>query len=115
MASTGGAKWNKVFVAQDLPDPVCEGSMIAFGNALLFSNAGSKTDRRDLTVSASFDGGQTWPAHVLVKPGSAAYSDLVLLPKSQLGILWERGNKGGIFFTTRDAAPLMRKSVEPNL
>ncbi|MDE1176773.1 MAG: sialidase family protein [Edaphobacter sp.] len=104
--------WNNVFVAHDLPDPVCEGSMIAYGDLLLFSNPGSSTDRRDLTVSVSRDGGHTWPTRTLVAPGDAAYSDIVALKHRQLGILWEKGNAGGIFFMSQPFALLLRGKAE---
>jgi sialidase-1 len=105
LSSDGGGVWNKVFVAEDLPDPVCEGSMISYrvkGHGLLiFTNAGSRTDRRDLTVSISTDGGLSWSKHTLIEAGPAAYSDVALLKGKSLGVLWERGNAGGIYFTVR--------------
>ncbi len=112
-ASTdGGARWSSVFVAKDLLDPVCEGSMIGYASkksyVLLFSNAGSTTDRRHLTISVSNDGGQTWPKRTLIEPGPAAYSDIAVMKSARLGVLWERGNRRGIFFTVRSIEPLIQ-------
>lgn len=108
LSKDGGATWDATFVAADLPDPVCEGSMIAYkGNTLLFSNPGNRQARRDLTVSISRDGGHTWPKHTLLLEGPAAYSDLVLLKGDKLGILWERGSDDGIYFMARTLAPLL--------
>ena len=103
ISKDGGAKWESVSVAKDLIDPVCEGSMIDYQyrkeHLLLFSNAGNQRERRDLTISVSSDGGRTWPKHSLVETGPAAYSDIVGMKGDRLGIVWERGNNGGIFFT----------------
>jgi sialidase-1 len=108
----GSEHWETTFVGRDLPDPVCEGSMIGYTPAkgrpvLLFSNAGNRVDRRDLTISISLDGGKTWPKHTVIYAGPAAYSDIVVMPKARLGILWERGNEGGIVFLTRPIKPLL--------
>ena len=63
-------------------------------------------ERRDLTISVSKDGGRTWPKHTLVEAGPAAYSDIVVMKGGRLGIVWERGNDGGIFFMAMPIAPL---------
>ena len=110
ISKDGGARWDSVFVAKDLIDPVCEGSMIDYQyrkeHVLLFTNPGNERERRDLTISVSRDGGRTWPKHSLVDAGPAAYSDLVAMKGDRLGIVWERGNNGGIFFTVMPIAPL---------
>lgn len=107
ISTDGSTHWDSTFIAHDLPDPVCEGSMLNYTlpdgrSTLLFSNSSSniRDDRRDLTISASLDGGKTWPKHTILYPGPAAYSDLVIIHKNQLDILWERGDEGGIVFLT---------------
>lgn len=112
ISEDGSAHWESTFVAHDLPDPACEGSMIAYAPpkgppVLLFSNAANTRERRDLTVSVSRDNGRTWPKHTLIDSGPSAYSDLVIMRKDRLGILWERGNNGGIAFESRPLAPLL--------
>lgn len=118
ISKDGGARWDQVFVAKDLPDPVCEGSMLGYDNhdlhALLFSNPGSTTERRDLTISVSTDGGRTWPGHTLVAQGAAAYSDIVLLKGDLLGVIWERGNSGGVFFMTQPIQSLLLSLSKPS-
>jgi sialidase-1 len=117
ISKDGGSHWDESFVAKDLPDPVCEGSMLDYSkhgrHLLIFSNAGNTKERRDLTISVSRDGGHTWPVRTLVAPGPAAYSDIALLKGNNLGILWERGNSGGIFFMARPVAPLLH-SIGPS-
>lgn len=112
ISKDGSESWEMTFVAHDLPDPVCQGSMIDYSRAkgkrvLLFSNAGDTQQRRNLTVSASMDGGKTWPRHTVLDAGPSAYSDMVLMPKGRVGILWELGGEGGIAFMVRPIGPLL--------
>lgn len=112
ISDDGTAHWESTFVAHDLLDAVCEGSMIAYAPrkgapVLLFSNAANTKERRDLTISASRDNGRTWKKHTLIDAGPSAYSDIVAIRNRRLGILWERGNEGGIVFESRPLAPLL--------
>lgn len=113
ISKDGGAHWDSTAIAKDLPDPRCEGSMIAYARSkkdmvLLFSNAdgGKLGVRRNLTISISRDGGLTWPKHTVLYAGPAAYSDLVLLG-DRLGVLWESADQHGIVFLTTPVAPLL--------
>jgi sialidase-1 len=60
---------------------------------LLFSNPASEAKREKLTIRASFDDGATWPAARVVHAGTAAYSDLAVLPDGRIGCLYEAGQK----------------------
>ena len=80
---------------KDLPDPVCQGSIISFfpkkgKHVLLFSNANSQTKRENLTVRSSTDDGQTWSTGKVIYPGPAAYSDLVIQQNGNIGVLYEK-------------------------
>ena len=102
----GGLTWSEVKLDPALPDPVCQGSLIRYStraaqgmNRLLFSNPAS-TKREKLTVRLSLDEGRTWPMGRELTPGPAAYSSLVVLPKTNtdqtdqwIGCLYERGEK----------------------
>ena len=90
-----GESWEEVRVMKDLPDPVCQGSIISFAPkkgqpVLLFSNANSQTKRENLTVRTSTDDGQTWSAGKVIYPGLAAYSDLVIQKNGDIGVLYEK-------------------------
>ncbi|MFB9292607.1 sialidase family protein [Persicitalea jodogahamensis] len=90
-----GESWDEVRVMKDLPDPVCQGSIIDYQpkkgqHVLLFSNANSQTKRENLTVRISTDDGQTWSAGKVIYPGPVAYSDLVVQKNSDLGVLYEK-------------------------
>ncbi|MVM42062.1 exo-alpha-sialidase [Spirosoma sp. HMF3257] len=91
----GGESWEPVIVANDLPDPVCQGSMIDYQprsgqNVLLFSNANSQTSRTNLTIRVSKDEGKSWSAGKSIYAGSSAYSDLVIQQDSTIGVLYEK-------------------------
>lgn len=107
----GGAHWATHFIARDLPDPVCQGSMLGYTTpsgqrVLLFSNPGSASKRIDLTISASLDGGHTWPKRTLIHAGPSAYSDITVIPGGKLGIVFEHGSDAGIWFVTQRIATL---------
>ncbi len=92
-----GESWEAVRVAQDLPDPVNEGSMINYRtgdgkNVLLFSNANSQTKREKMTVRVSQDDGKSWSAGKEIYAGSSAYSDLVVQQNGHIGLLYEKDN-----------------------
>ncbi len=90
-----GETWDKVSIAYDLPDPVCQGSMIDYqpktgAKVLIFSNANSQTKREKLTVRVSTDDGKSWSAGKEIYTGAAAYSDLVVQQNGQIGVLYEK-------------------------
>ncbi len=92
-----GESWEAVRIAQDLPDPVNEGSMINYRtgggkNVLLFSNANSQTKREKMTVRVSQDDGKSWSVGREIYAGSAAYSDLVVQQNGRIGLLYEKDN-----------------------
>lgn len=95
--ANAGETWDQVTVATDLPDPVCQGSMISYQptggrRVLLFSNANSQTKREKLTVRVSQDDGKNWSVGREIYAGSAAYSDLVVQTEGELGVLYEKDN-----------------------
>ena len=55
-----------------------------------------------MTVWLSKDDGKTWPARKLINPSGAAYSNLVVLPDSTLGLLYETAGYATITFATFD-------------
>ncbi|GAB3451093.1 hypothetical protein GCM10027436_48460 [Actinophytocola sediminis] len=63
-------------------------------HTLLFSGPANPTARRSLTIRASADGGATWRTAHVVSDAPAAYSDLVQLSGSKIGLLYETGVSG---------------------
>ena len=109
VSSDGGAKWDTTYFDHNLPDPVCEGSILTIGrsktgNILAFSNAADTQKRDNLTLRISFDDGKTWAKSYLVDKSTnneedfTAYSDLVQTGKNSVGVLYERNDYKSISF-----------------
>lgn len=106
----GGENWAEVYFDPQLPDPVCQGSILDIGkfngkNILAHSNAADPQKRDNLTIRISMDEGKTWTESILVDksidpsiPSWTAYSDLVKLDEHHLGILYERNDYSEIIF-----------------
>ncbi len=97
-SSDGGETWSDLRFDKTLIEPICQASLIKIntdvpGDWLLFSNPASKTDRHQLTVRLSTDGGDTWSASRLLHKGPAAYSCLCQMKDGTLGCLYEAGDK----------------------
>jgi sialidase-1 len=97
-------KWQTSFNSY-LTEPVCEGSMLNYTTSagkkvLLFCNPTSIYSRSALGVRQSFDEGKTWSAPLILEPGFAAYSDIVVLQNGYLGVLYEAGNYTLVSFST---------------
>jgi sialidase-1 len=112
ISTNGGASWDTSYFDQQLPDPVCEGSILNIGvknkkQILAFSNAADKKNRNNLTLRISFDEGKTWAKNWTIDnttdtkamSNNSAYSDLVLMNKQHIGILYEKDNYSKIIFT----------------
>lgn len=85
---------------EDLPTPVCEGSLAARGAAVYFSNPSSATQRANMTVHRSTDSGASWPAARVYLPGAGGYSAMLALAGSaDLAIAYEVASTKGINFT----------------
>ncbi|MCC6616648.1 MAG: exo-alpha-sialidase [Anaerolineae bacterium] len=67
---------------------------------IVFANPSHPRARKRMTVRLSEDEGQTWAFSKVVDPGPAAYSDLVVQADGQIGLLYERGNQGGIWYVS---------------
>ncbi len=112
ISSNGGATWDTTYFDQNLPDPVCQGSILTIGkkkgkNIIAFCNAADTKERNNLTLRISFDEGQTWEKNIPIYKGDtasnpkhdfSAYSDLVKIDGGHIGVLYERDNYGSISF-----------------
>jgi len=93
-SSDGGITWTASRQDYNLIDPVCQGSLLngQYNGAwqLFFSNC-FNTTRTNMAVRMSSNDGVNWSKIYRVYDGPSAYSDLVLLPNDQLGLLYEAG------------------------
>lgn len=101
ISSTGGETWDTIYVDKNLVDPVCQASLLtinAYGKpTLVFSNPASQTKRELLTLKFSEDDGMRW-SEKIINLNASAYSDLVEISDNTIGVLFEKGNDGGIYF-----------------
>lgn len=83
-----------------LPEPNCMASLISANlkingkmeQVLFFSNPDSKTDRVNMTIKASLDGGLTWPLAYQKQIDSNSgygYSCLTMVDQNTIGIVYE--------------------------
>ena len=96
-----GATWLEHQTSYEaLPDPVCMASLIKarvmvkgkMQDVLFFSNVATQTTRKNMTIKASLDLGETWlPAHELLLDErlTYGYSTLTKIDDQTLGLLYE--------------------------
>jgi Neuraminidase (sialidase) len=97
----GTTGWSKIIYHEQLPDPVCMGSIVRLSekprhkrNRILFANPHNADDRqrKNVTVKLSYDEGKTWPVARSVEPGISGYSDLAAGPDGFAYCFYERGS-----------------------
>jgi len=114
VSSNGGQTWDTSYFDHNLPDPVCQGSILNIGkkgkkNMIAFCNAADTTNRTNLTLRISYDDAKTWKKSILLNKSSTpyenknkdytAYSDVVKINKNKIGVLYEKDNYAQIVFT----------------
>ena len=100
ISNDGGISWDTTYFDRQLPDPVCQGSLLNIGwkkgkAILAFCNAASQTKRDSLLLRISYDEGKSWKRSFRVDENALgkdkqAYSDLVWIDRKRVGILYER-------------------------
>ena len=92
-----GETFAETWLAEELIDPVCQGSTIASTfsekDLLVFSNAHSTSARVNGTIMTSSNGGQNWELNAIIDGGNFVYSALAELKsdteKVRMGVVWE--------------------------
>jgi sialidase-1 len=115
-SSNGGQTWSKPQPGQAVTRVACAIERYTLKSAGDDRNrivwSGPKgPGRKNLVVRTSYDEGQTFTNERLISPDHAAYSDLTILKDGTVGVLWERGVKGGYEFIT--FSRLKREFLEP--
>lgn len=113
ISSNGGQTWDTSYFDKNLPDPVCQASILTIEkkkgkNTLAFCNAADEKLRDNLTLRISFDDGKTWKKNFLLDKNTTtyenknkdytAYSDIVKLNEKAIGVLYEKENYSQIVF-----------------
>lgn len=94
-SADGGESLEAPYSPQEtLEGPVVQGSVLATAGTLLYSGPSDPAERRAMAVRTSTDNGRTWELTHLVSDAPAAYSDLVPLTDSTVGLLYETGANG---------------------
>ena len=104
----GNIQFQPTYHDETLISPTVQASIIRytcrdqpeFGgkSRILFTNPNHPKARYNLTVRLSYDEVKTWPICKVIDPGPSAYSDLVIQEDMKIGVLFERGNQGGISY-----------------
>ncbi len=104
VSTDGGVTFTQPQPHPELVDPACNGGLVRWGNVLVCSLLDDPTERRNLGLRFSSDGGTTWSTPVTVDSGASAYSVLAELADGTLGVMWEAGDYAAIRFAriTRD-------------
>ncbi len=91
-SDNGGISWLDVKKDVALYTPVCQASVLEYGQkGLLFSNPAHTKARVNMTVRLSNDQGSSWDTSVSVYPGASGYSDLGALSNGDVAVLFENG------------------------
>jgi sialidase-1 len=103
-SSDAGRSWSSAVHHEQVFCPTCQASIQRYSpppvggkTRLLYSGPGGP-GRKNMTVRLSYDEGKTWPLARVLYAGSAAYSDLVVLPDGRIGCLYERDQYRKITF-----------------
>lgn len=108
-SSDGGASWDTAYFDQQLPDPVCQGTLLTLGYKkgkaiVAHCNAADEKLRDNLTLRISEDEGKTWKTSIVIDKSAVsgkrdwtAYSDLVKVGK-KIGVFYERNGYAEIVF-----------------
>ena len=97
----GVAGWSGIEYDEQLPEPVCMGSIIRFTerpahkkNRILFANPHNPAnrERKNVTVKLSDDEGGTWPVAKTIEPGISGYCDLAVGPEGFAYCFYERAS-----------------------
>lgn len=122
-STDGGQSWTAPELSTTLPDPGCNGDILAYTHPdtgrkfLLHTVPDNPADRLDVSVFASADQGSTWHKLTTVCPASSSYSSMTLAPDGSLGVFTEEESSAGGFrliYTALNIADLITDRL-PNL
>ena len=104
----GTMAFQETFVDEALIDSAVQATIIRVSpnefvqhddkSRIIFANPSHPNARRNMTVRLSYDEGHTWTVNKTLDPGPTAYSDLVIQKDKRIGLLYEKGNQGGLWF-----------------
>jgi sialidase-1 len=121
----GVSRWSTPRFDDALLEPICMGGIVRYDHGgkslILFSNPqnldrqdgkaepGKGRDRKNLSVKASRDEGQTWGINKTIEPGPSMYSDLAVTKAGTILCFYGRGTNPGF---AGDRLTLARLNLE---
>ena len=115
ISTDGGETLSDIVFDPQLPEPVCEGSILRYRHGherqdwILYMGPTDEQVRKDLKVKLSKDRGQNWTEIYDAPYKREAYSDMAELPDGSVALLYEAGDS-----TSRDCIAfdlLPKKSI----
>ncbi|GGK33989.1 hypothetical protein GCM10007962_30550 [Yeosuana aromativorans] len=114
-----GKTWTPLKFDQALIDPVCQASLLEYQigdkRLLLFSNPASTNYRKNQSIKISYDEGKTWPVSKVIFKGKSGYSCLTQLQNGRIGLLYEKENRGAIYYRNMSLDWLESKEEQKNI
>lgn len=115
-----GQTWTPPFIASSLKEPACNGDIIVASDPdgreiLLHSIPFDPQERKNVSICASTDCGETWQYLISICPVGSAYSSISLLDDGTLGVFSEEdSNSGGynLIFTRLDLPKLLKDKLK---
>lgn len=94
VSTNKGGVWSEPRLDRNLPDPTCFGSIASYRvggvSALLFVNCESLSERKNVVLKASLDGGKSWPLRQTIDAGEGGYCDVAVSPGGDIYVLYEQ-------------------------
>ncbi|MBP1615063.1 MAG: exo-alpha-sialidase [Bacteroidetes bacterium] len=97
ISNDGGNNFQTPHLQKELIEPYCQGSILNYTSnqrltkTLLFSNPACEKKRVNMSISISHNNGKSWKKKLAIYEGRSAYSDILVLPSGNIGILYENG------------------------
>jgi len=97
LSRDGGESFYSTVEDKNLIEPGCQGSLLRYGNSILFSNPFNTEGKKNGTIQRSTDNGATWVTKrtYLGPEYFSGYSDMVR-KDGHIGILVEWGSQSGV-------------------
>ena len=104
VSNDGGDTFGPISVDGPLGNPMCQGSIVSFGDATYFSNPAEITSRSHLTIKKSTDNAATWGRSLLVEVGNSAGYSCLVKGAIQGGPGGKASTEGGLLYEAADGS-----------